>query len=283
MSVSEKTVISARKNKPCTIIYTIPLSSTSLQTGKPSEQARNFRSSAGLTVYGRIRKLLEITEGTLLRYGIDVLFLNRRHTMSETGRDRAHGRCEHAHEGRGRDEDDRRGKRFCSDGSFLERGLSSLEEKVQNDFSSFSSFLSILSPLFLSPFLSTLPMRDAITVQLAHAISSRRCLLPSCLFFWPPEAAPSRPPLPPLAAAILVISGETQLRYFAPDLGFHSIPRPRVEIRGRKTRGQVLRGELFRRGGGGFDREGRGWKRLGIDGRQEKERGFVRRRGILTR
>lgn len=39
--------ISARKNNPSTITYTIPLSSTSLQTGKPSEQARNFRSSAG--------------------------------------------------------------------------------------------------------------------------------------------------------------------------------------------------------------------------------------------
>lgn len=123
-------------------------------------------------------------------------------------------------------------------------------------------------------------MRDAITVlQLAHAISSRRCLLPSCLFFWPPEAAPSRPPLPPLPAAILVISGETQLRYFAPDLGFHSIPRPRVEIRGRKTRGQVYEASssdvVVVAASIARDEDGNGWESM----EQEKERGFVRRRG----
>lgn len=148
---------------------------------------------------------------------------NRRHTMSETVAleiVRTAG-AEHAHEGRGRDEDDRRRKKIYSvDRSSIGGGgaLSSLEEKVQNGL----FFLSFFSSRLLLP--SSRSMRDAITVQLAHAISSRRCLLPSYLFFWPPEAAPSRPPLPPLAAAILVISGETQLRYFAPDLGFHSIP-----------------------------------------------------------
>lgn len=148
---------------------------------------------------------------------------NRRHTMSETVAleiVRTAG-AEHAHEGRGRDEDDRRRKKIYSvDRSSIGGGgvkLARGESSERTFLSFFLSFLSTFSP-------SSRSMRDAITVQLAHAISSRRCLLPSYLFFWPPEAAPSRPPLPPLAAAILVISGETQLRYFAPDLGFHSIP-----------------------------------------------------------
>lgn len=213
--------------------------------------------------------------------------------MSETGAEIVHTTAggEHAHEVATRTIDEEKDFAAIDRFSIGGGGLSSLEEKVQNDFSSFSSSLSILSSLFLSPFLSTLPatflslslsrpMRDAITVlQLAHAISSRRCLLPSCLFFWPPEAAPSRPPLPPLPAAILVISGETQLRYFAPDLGFHSIPRPRVEIRGRKTRGQVYEASssdvVVVAASIARDEDGNGWESMG----QEKERGFVRRRG----
>lgn len=243
-------------------------------------------------MYERIRKLLEITEGTLLRYGIDTLFLNRRHTMSETGAEIVHTTAggEHAHEVATRTIDEE--KDFAAIDRFSIGGgggvkLARGESPERFFFFFFLSFYSLLSFSFSFSFhlachLLSLsrPMRDAITVlQLAHAISSRRCLLPSCLFFWPPEAAPSRPPLPPLPAAILVISGETQLRYFAPDLGFHSIPRPRVEIRGRKTRGQVYEASssdvVVVAASIARDEDGNGWESMG----QEKERGFVRRRG----
>lgn len=191
--------------------------------------------------------------------------------------------AEHAHEGRGRDEDDRPRKKIYSVDRFSIGALSSLEEKVQNGlffFFPFFFFLLFFPPCLLSK-LGRQSMRDAITVRLAHAISSRRCLLPSYLFFWPPEAAPSRPPLPPLAAAILVISGETQLRYFAPDLGFHSIPRPRAEIRGRKTRGQVYEASSSDVASN-VDGGGTRMRVVGIDG-SEKESGSVRQWGILTR
>lgn len=212
-----------------------------------------------------------------------MLFLNRRHTMSETARDRAHGRCgtrprgTRSRRGRSTKEKDLQRRSFLDRGVKLARGESPERTFL---FLSFFFFLLFFPPCLLSK-LGRQSMRDAITVRLAHAISSRRCLLPSYLFFWPPEAAPSRPPLPPLAAAILVISGETQLRYFAPDLGFHSIPRPRAEIRGRKTRGQVYEAsssDVASNVDGGGTRMGV----VGIDG-SEKESGSVRQWGILTR
>lgn len=69
---------------------------------------------------------------------------NRRHTMSETVAleiVRTAG-AEHAHEGRGRDEDDRRRKKIYSvDRSSIGGGGVKLEEKVQNGLFFLSLFL----------------------------------------------------------------------------------------------------------------------------------------------
>lgn len=227
MSVSEKTVISphaktTRLQSRTRFPYHQP-------AYKPENRASKLEISDPLPALTVYREHQKTARDHGRRRVVVTESIRRRSSESPTHNvgncgvgDRAHGRCGTRPRGtrsrRGRSTKEKDLQRR----SFLDRGgggvkLARGESSERTFLSFFLSFLSTFSP-------SSRSMRDAITVQLAHAISSRRCLLPSYLFFWPPEAAPSRPPLPPLAAAILVISGETQLRYFAPDLGFHSIP-----------------------------------------------------------